>query len=746
MKRRTSTPLALTCLAAALAQAGASGSVWAQSVRHLPQTEVQIKQTPQSQVTVQPSPSINPFPSAPVGSTERIAPRPTIPPVSPAVGANDHARGPTPHPLKMASTGVSERPLRLTLRSTLNRTASNPQQSSAPPIPPAWRDRLEQLLARSEAGDPPADLPDFVHDHRADILALQDSDLDQRLAWALFNTGQAQAAADWFRAALAAHGTNPDGLRYGLALTLRKQGDAAAALAAITDVDNADARALRGDLAVELALAAQQRGDYADEYHWLQQAQAAGRDDREIKTLLAWNALHRGDATDAARRFDSLYTAAPEQDVAQGLALALQQSDQDERLHMLARTLGGPLASVVARSDAQRDLDLGLPQAAAARVPNLNPALAGLLSPSVHVGGLVREKSGSRGTSQLSITRWPDLQIDWPMAADRLSLDVARVRLNAGAATPGVPFGSNLPGQPLPTTALGAGWEPRLSWTRQGRWGVQAMLGLTPSDGPVSSAPFGELAVSNTETDHMVTAKLYVEPVRDSMLSYVGLRDPASGRAWGRVLRWGGSVDGYTALGASGWTLGGRAALEHLNGRDVAGNAHQALALSLSHNLPIAGMRFFSIGPSLAYEHYTRNLSGFTWGHGGYFSPQRFITTGATVAFQTTEAKRWIAAGVMQMGWQSVLQDGGACFALTPPATGGSCTPLARSTSNGLGTSSHLRVGYLLSPHLEIDSEVGVRTGPAYRDRAIYLGLRYHFAPRSALFGMDLPYRLINAW
>lgn len=423
-----------------------------------------------------------------------------------------------------------------------------------------------------------------------------------------------------------------------------------------------------------------------------------------------------------------------------------QGDGQPEKRASTTPVPGEPLRDKPAGEEARRDLDLGLPQAAAARVPKLIPELSGFLAPSLRLASLERSKSGESGTSRLAIRRAPDLEFIWPRGAERLTFTLARVRLDAGPASPGTPVGSNLPGQPAQITAMDAGWEPRLGLRRQGRLGWEASLGTTPTDGPVPAAPVGELSVSTTGPAHNATARLYAEPVRDSILSYVGLPDPASGKPWGRVLRRGGAVQGYTALGQSGWNLGGAVAFEHLAGQNVADNDHQAVSASLTTDLRLPGMRFFALGPTASFERYRRNLSGFGWGHGGYFSPQRFVSAGALGVFQTEQPKRWVAEGKVQFGWQSVRQETSPCFALPPPMAGGGCAPLAESRSSGLGSATHIRWAYLLTPHLSVGAELALRTGPAYHDRVIHLGLRYHFDGRGALFADDLPERAKTLW
>jgi hypothetical protein len=205
------------------------------------------------------------------------------------------------------------------------------------------------------------------------------------------------------------------------------------------------------------------------------------------------------------------------------------------------------------------------------------------------------------------------------------------------------------------------------------------------------------------------------------------------------VLRQGLSFGGYQTIAPS-WNVSAGGQLQRIVGHNVADNTRLALNLGLARDLPLPGMRFFSVGPALGWEHYRRNLSGFTWGQGGYFSPQDFTSAALLAVFQTYDARRFVVAGQVQLGWQSVRQDAADCFALPPPVTPApTCAPLAASRSSGFGSSTALQWSTLLAPHWALEGSARLRTGPAYHDRELYLGLRYFFSPRQALFGSDLP-------
>ena len=115
-------------------------------------------------------------------------------------------------------------------------------------------------------------------------------------------------------------------------------------------------------------------------------------------------------------------------------------------------------------------------------------------------------------------------------------------------------------------------------------------------------------------------------PVTDSVLSYAGTVDPRTGSVWGGVLKTGGNLD-LTIGDETGGIYGGLGAYS-LTGNNVKDNRLLEFgiggywqAYQTTDTKVTLGLNF----TSLSYQH---NLSQFTLGHGGYFSPQRYIALG----------------------------------------------------------------------------------------------------------------------
>jgi tetratricopeptide (TPR) repeat protein len=110
--------------------------------------------------------------------------------------------------------------------------------------------------------------------------------------------------------------------------------------------------------------------------------------------------------------------------------------------------------------------------------------------------------------------------------------------------------------------------------------------------------------------------------VKDTLLSYAGARDPGTGLVWGGVVS-------NTASLITGFDLSGRGAYLALGGaivrgENVANNWNAEATAGAYWTVSTGGPTALTVGASGNALHYDKNLSFFTLGHGGYFSPQRY--------------------------------------------------------------------------------------------------------------------------
>ena len=571
------------------------------------------------------------------------------------------------------------------------------------------------------------------------------------VGWVYFDAGQTETAAAWFDTAL---GWEPalDDARYGYALANFKlqRLDVAEAALLKANADDARTRALRGEILFARALKAYDGKDYRQSLALLTQAEALGKSGRETSMLRAWNEYQLGDDAQAAPRFVAAYRALPDQQSAQGAVLSLSRAGRWDELAAYASSLGEPFKTEWQAALSDRYYGRKLFLAAEAAAPGHFPQLRNIDTATVALGAMIRDKSGDQGTSKLRITKAPYLEGTLGFkGTDELRLQLYRVELDSGTLPANAQVGS-FPAVggyvTAPTTRLNNGFEPHLSYKHEGWLTTYAGIGLTPTGGAVSSAPVGNLGVLKQTGRGNWRAEAFSDPVRESILSYTGIVDPYTGQSWGRVRRTGALVGGYTAI-SERWGAGGQLRVMHLGGDNVAGNEGATLNLSLARNLGLRGFDYFSIGPDLTYDTYRRNLSHFTIGHGGYFSPESLLSVGLSAHFLTLEARQFSIKGDASIGLFDKREAASPCFPLGAPLplNPGCAGGYAATSATGFYYAAELLAVRRVSDHLQVGGGVIVRRNPQYQDKAAMVFVRYVFGARGNVMSSDLPVEVFRS-
>ncbi|MFZ5806761.1 MAG: cellulose synthase subunit BcsC-related outer membrane protein [Verrucomicrobiota bacterium] len=275
----------------------------------------------------------------------------------------------------------------------------------------------------------------------------------------------------------------------------------------------------------------------------------------------------------------------------------------------------------------------------------------------IDAGFSYRDKSGDSGTSHLE--EWTQPQISTRVSigeSDAVELSVRRFNLDAHDLPSLALIGNypvaTTPWTYAPTTCLDELYEPHISFRRDGENIFFVDGGTTPLNAPVFPLPIGRAGGIFSCDAGYWQAEVFGDLKRESLLSYTGISDPYSGKNWGRVIETGGRVSGYVSLGED-WGFYGKCQAAWITGENVEENQHVNLAWNVGRNVPIPNFRYFSMGPALGADYYAKNLSHFTMGHGGYFSPRYFVQGGAALNFLTQETENFLARGYAFTGVQS---------------------------------------------------------------------------------------------
>ncbi len=162
-------------------------------------------------------------------------------------------------------------------------------------------------------------------------------------------------------------------------------------------------------------------------------------------------------------------------------------------------------------------------------------------------------------------------------------------------------------------------------------------------DQPVDAELTGQLSATWFLPEVTLATTLFHLPKTDSLLSQSGTFNSEKTERWGYVI-----ADGVSVLAAHSfkpqWSVAGTLTWASLSGDGVADNKYLSLRTDVNYNLapqmsPM--LDYWRVGPFFTYLGYDENLSGFTYGHGGYFSPNYMLSIGGYSELLTMEAHRW---------------------------------------------------------------------------------------------------------
>lgn len=274
-------------------------------------------------------------------------------------------------------------------------------------------------------------------------------------------------------------------------------------------------------------------------------------------------------------------------------------------------------------------------------------------------------RDGTPGLSELNAST-TIAQLEYPIAQGRGFVRAEHVYLNAGTfeTNPAGDIATNvgscqfagfdsagilqaLPGCAPTGSTKAKGQMFALGWEGE-RFAFD--VGRTPSNFLVSNWVGGVRLAGDLGTWGW-RLRLSRRPVASSVLSYAGMRDPRTGTVWGGVLATGGGV-------SLSWDQGERDGIwlnfdhHRLTGENVADNHRTRLMGGYYRRLILAPNEELSVGVNLMHWRYRQDLSDYTLGHGGYYSPQRYTSLSLPVSYARRTAN-WSYAirGAVSHAW-----------------------------------------------------------------------------------------------
>jgi hypothetical protein len=215
-----------------------------------------------------------------------------------------------------------------------------------------------------------------------------------------------------------------------------------------------------------------------------------------------------------------------------------------------------------------------------------------------------------------------------------------------------------------------------------------------------------------------ITFIAFRDNVKDSLISYAGVRDPGTHIIWGGVVSNTGAV--YLEHKTRRAGLYGSGSFSYFTGKNVPSN----WSVAGNAGFYFVVLKGLSVGLSLTGMHYDRNLDFFSLGQGGYFSPQQYVLGSIPISWFSRH-KRFEYEISGSLGAQYFSQDRSLFF----PSQINVRLPIQGfyPSSNNLGANYYFlgRLGYRVAPRVYFDTFATANNSNNYAAQTVGFSLKF---------------------
>ena len=353
-------------------------------------------------------------------------------------------------------------------------------------------------------------------------------------------------------------------------------------------------------------------------------------------------------------------------------------------------------------------------------------------NPRVEVGFEKRDKSSTDGTSsyhgeEISLVGW------WPIGydghafvhVDRINIDAGKLpnnqdaylygKLGAKQFIPIAPVAQRAEGTSLAAGYVGDG----LRWD----------LGVVGIGFPVHNFVGG--IRKSGEIDKLDYALEFSRrPQTSSLLSYAGAHDPATGETWGGVTNT--AISGRVAKSFDQIYTFASAEYGLLRGKNVLDNNRLAIRIGVDKDYIHQDDLRLNIGLTLSYWRFKENLSNYTFGHGGYYSPQHYTSISLPVEWIGRKNKlSYLLRGSVNL---SQSQEKDMNYYPTDNALQNASAPgfsvYSGISGNGSGYALRLAGEYQATQHLAVGGRADIERSAFYEPNTLLIYVKYTLEPQ----------------
>ncbi|MFN7507365.1 MAG: cellulose synthase subunit BcsC-related outer membrane protein [Limnobacter sp.] len=342
---------------------------------------------------------------------------------------------------------------------------------------------------------------------------------------------------------------------------------------------------------------------------------------------------------------------------------------------------------------------------------------------------------GDEGVSRIDSKEIP-LQLDLPLDFERTlffradTLNASAGRVNPATASNFAKLGTTLPTDPsISSNRLNQDYKGHVVGVGVQTEQYRIDLGTTVGDYPVNDWVGGVQWRTNLG-EGSLRLEVARRMVNGSVLSTTGAIDPLTGETWGGARRNGVSAVYYQAFNPT-LDFVGIARANLITGKNIPDNTEFNLQGIVGKTVFQRPGHEVEIGASLFLWSFDKNLRFYTFGQGGYYSPQAFGSLTFPITW-TGNMNGWSWQAQARVGASESREDDTALYPLNPElaaAAAAQGNPTVQAGSPGGGTSTGLRLAFerqvlknfVVGGYFEIDRSEG------YNPDRLQLYLKYSF-------------------
>ncbi len=502
--------------------------------------------------------------------------------------------------------------------------------------------------------------------------------------------------------------------------------------------EDADTRSLRQQVYRKQAAEAYDSGNFDQAARPLEDLLALDPADGDAKELYAWTRYRQGRRDEARRLMEERFSVKPSPPIAAGLLGIYTASGDEDRAYRMAERLASDPDPGIRASAGPFFFDRGAPITAAQLDRDPERCYRNADSPRVESFLYHRSKQGEGKFGDLEETALP-ITLVFPAAVGNQWSAAVTPRYLSGNSGSSAPQAGRyyrfLDGAPKKQDVEDSLFvvQPDVGFAMEGKLHAELHMGATPINGPVAPTP--TFAARLSERDWFVD--VHRSNVKDSILSYVGQKDPYGKDEWGRVTRNGIEAGRTWPLGGK-WWASGSAGFDYYMGDSVWDNQAVHFDTAVGQTL-LYDRNELSYGLFATLRHFRRNSDFYTYGHGGYYSPELMSMVGPFVRYRTGVCRDYWFDVQASAGWLHQRLDSSPFYPLFDGDTAGFTSAAAADangkydsdTDNKLGFNIQFQGMKLIAPHLAAGGFASVNNSADYTEWTAGIGIQIFFEPQN---------------